>query len=203
MEHADHLSQGWRIGDLIFVGGQISADDRGRALGDDIETQTRNIMEFIGRVLHEAGADFDDIVKQNVYYVVDDESAPAAETIERIDAVRAAYCGSPGPIATETPVAGLAFEGLLLEIDALAVLGRDKTPLTPANHWRRGAIRGDLQQPIDLTRIRVFCWPVCAAGGFDGVIRPPFCSRRSVFRSNGRTHAMAARRSWKIRRWKL
>ena len=133
------LSQGWRTGDLIFVGGQISADDRGRAVGDDIETQTRNIMEFIGRVLHEAGADFDDIVKQNVYYVVDDESAPPAETIERIDAVRAAYCGSPGPITTETPVAGLAFEGLLLEIDARAVLGRDKTPLTPENHWRRGA----------------------------------------------------------------
>ena len=132
------LSQGWRMGDLLFVGGQISADDRGRAVGGDLETQTRNVMEFIGRVLREAGADFSDVVKQNVYYVVDDESAPPAETVRRIDAVRAAYCSAPGPVTTETPVAGLAFEGLLVEIDAIAVLGGDKTPLTPANHWSRG-----------------------------------------------------------------
>ena len=44
------LSQGWRLGDLVVVGGQISADAKGRTVGGDIETQTRNIMEFIGRV---------------------------------------------------------------------------------------------------------------------------------------------------------
>ena len=82
------LSQGWRIGNVVFAGGQISADDKGRAVGGDIETQTRNIMEFIGRVLHEAGADFGDVVKQNVYYVVDGESPPADEIVRRIDAVR-------------------------------------------------------------------------------------------------------------------
>ena len=132
------LSQGWRLGDLIVVGGQISADDKGRAVGGDIETQTRNIMEFIGRVLREAGAGFGDIVKQNVYYVVDDESPPADEIVRRIDAVRAEYCPAPGPVTTETPVSGLAFEGLLLEIDAFAVVGGDKRPLMPEGHWSRG-----------------------------------------------------------------
>ena len=78
------LSQGWRLGDLVVVGGQISSDDKGRTVGGDIETQPRNIMEFIGRVLHEAGADFGDVVKQNVYYVVDEESPPAAEIVRRI-----------------------------------------------------------------------------------------------------------------------
>ena len=132
------LSQGWRLGDMVIVGGQISADDKGRAVGGDIETQTRNIMEFIGRVLHEAGADFGDVVKQNVYYVVDDESLPAAEIVRRIDAVRAEYFRAPGPVTTETPVSGLAYEGLLLEIDAFAVVGADKRPLMPADHWSRG-----------------------------------------------------------------
>jgi enamine deaminase RidA (YjgF/YER057c/UK114 family) len=132
------LSQGWKLDDLLFVGGQISADNKGRTIGDDIETQTRNIMEFIGRVLHEAGADYGDIVKQNVYYVVDDESPPPAEIMQRINAVRAEYCGSPAPITTETPVAGLAFEGLLLEIDAVAMVGQNKVPLAPANHWAHG-----------------------------------------------------------------
>ena len=82
------LSQGWQLGDLIVVGGQISADDKGRAVGGDIETQTRNILKFIGRVLHEAGADFGDVVKQNVYDVVDDESPPVGEIVRRTDAAR-------------------------------------------------------------------------------------------------------------------
>ena len=133
------LSQGWRLGDLVVVGGQISADDKGRTVGGDIETQTRNIMAFIGRVLHEAGADFGDIVKQNVYYVVDDDSPPAAEIVRRIDAVQAEYLVAPGPVTTETPLSGLAYEGLLLEIDAFAVVGGDKRPLTPEGHWSRGA----------------------------------------------------------------
>ena len=132
------LSQGWRLGDLVVVGGQISADDKGRTVGGDIETQTRNIMEFIGRVLHEAGADFGDVVKQNVYYVVDDESPPADEIVRRIDAVQAEYFRAPGPVTTETPVSGLAYEGLLLEIDAFAVVGADKRLLMPEGHWSRG-----------------------------------------------------------------
>ena len=131
------LSQGWRLGDLVVVGGQISADEKGRTVGGDIETQTRNIMEFIGRVLHEAGADYGDIVKQNVYYVVDDESPPAAEIVRRIDAVQAEYLEAPGPVSTETPVSGLAYEGLLLEIDAFAVVGANKRPLMPGGHWSR------------------------------------------------------------------
>ena len=132
------LSQGWRLGDLVVVGGQISADAKGRTVGGDLETQTRNIMEFIGRVLHEAGAGFADVVKQNVYYVVDDQSPPAGEIVRRIDAVQSEYFGAPGPVTTETPVSGLAYEGLLLEIDAFAVVGAEKRPLRPQGHWSRG-----------------------------------------------------------------
>ena len=132
------LSQGWRLGDLVVVGGQISADAKGRTVGGDLETQTRNIMAFIGRVLDEAGADFADVVKQNVYYVVDEQSPPAAEIVRRIDAVQSEYFGAPGPVTTETPVSGLAYEGLLLEIDAFAGVGAEKRPLRPQGHWSRG-----------------------------------------------------------------
>ena len=60
------FSQGWKIDDVIFVGGQISADARGGTIGaGDIEVQTRNVFEFIKRVLGEAGADLSDIVKLN------------------------------------------------------------------------------------------------------------------------------------------
>ena len=63
------FSQGWKVGDLIFLGGQISADDRGRTIAPgDIGEQTRNVFEFIRRVLAEGGAGLDDLVKLNTYY---------------------------------------------------------------------------------------------------------------------------------------
>ena len=96
-------------------------------------------MEFIGRVLREAGADVGDVVKQNVYYVVDDESPPAAEIVRRIDAVQAEYLSAPGPVTTETPVSGLAYEGLLAGDRRLRRGGRGQAPAyVPEGHWSRG-----------------------------------------------------------------
>ena len=130
------LSQGWKAGDLIFVGGQISADAKGRTVAPgDIEAQARNVMGFIERVLEEAGAGMKDVVKHNVYYVVDGRRTNVPALLAGIDTVRAEYFSEPGPVTTETPVAGLAYEGLLLEIEAIAYLGRDKERLMPKGHW--------------------------------------------------------------------
>src|SRR3990172_6080216 len=126
------LSQGWKAGDLIFVGGQISADAKGRTVAPgDIEAQARNVMGFIERVLEDAGAGMKDVVKHNVYYVVDGRRTNVPALLAGIDTVRAEYFSEPGPVTTETPVAGLAYEGLLLEIEAIAYLGRDKERLMP------------------------------------------------------------------------
>ena len=82
------FSQGWRCGDFIFVGGQISSDKDGRTIGvGDLETQTRNVFENIRKVLQEAGADMDDVVKFNTYYVFEgsgDEIREFWETLTRI-----------------------------------------------------------------------------------------------------------------------
>lgn len=132
------LSQGWKTGDLVFVGGQISADAKGRTVAaGDVETQARNVMEFIRRVLAEAGATMADVVKHNVYYVWDGTRGDLPAFLGAIDRVRAEYFKEPGPVATETPVAGLAYEGLLLEIEAIAYVGRDKQRLAPKGHWNR------------------------------------------------------------------
>ena len=37
------FTQGWAKGELIFIGGQISADDKAQAVGADMETQARNV----------------------------------------------------------------------------------------------------------------------------------------------------------------
>ena len=66
------LSQGWRVGNLVFVGGQVALDDKGEVIAPgDIEAQTRAVYMAIDAVLQEAGARMSDVVKINSYLVTD------------------------------------------------------------------------------------------------------------------------------------
>ena len=117
------FSQGWRVGNIIFVGGQVSADAQARVIGKgDIEVQTRNTCENITKVLKEAGADWRHIVKLNTYYVYDGPDAGALEFWQKMTRVRFEFFPDPGPAGTAVRVAGLADPDLLIEIEAIAVL---------------------------------------------------------------------------------
>ncbi|WP_052728219.1 RidA family protein [Domibacillus tundrae] len=121
------FSQGWKAGNMIFVGGQISTDENGKTIGvGDIETQTRNCFENIRKVLNEAGADLKDIVKLNTYYVFDGDEKEATEFWEKMTKVRMEYLSDPGPAGTGIRISGFAFEDLLIEIEAIAVMPDEK-----------------------------------------------------------------------------
>lgn len=117
------FSQGWKVGSLVFVGGQISADQNGRTIGvGDIAVQTRNCFENIRAVLAEVGADLRNIVKLNTYYCFDGDGPAVTRFWEEMTKVRMEYLPDPGPAATAVRVMGLAYEDLLIEIEAVAVL---------------------------------------------------------------------------------
>jgi 2-iminobutanoate/2-iminopropanoate deaminase len=117
------FSQGWRIGPFIFLGGQLSAGADGSVVGlGDIETQTRNVFENIGRVLNEAGATWRNVVKLNTYYVFDGPDEDAQAFWEKMTKVRLQYIADPGPAATAVRVAGLMYDGFLIEADVIAYL---------------------------------------------------------------------------------
>jgi 2-iminobutanoate/2-iminopropanoate deaminase len=119
------LSQGWVVENLLFVGGQISADANGNAIGaGDIEVQTRNVFQNITKVLNEAGADWNDVVKLNTYYVFDGDDEELAPYWEKMTRVRMEFLRPPGPAATAVRVAGLIYPKLLIEAEAIAVLDR-------------------------------------------------------------------------------
>ena len=122
--HNNQFSQGWRVGDLVFVGGQISADADARTVGDDIATQTRNVFEFIRNTLREAGADESDVVKINSYYNAEGDWSRIAETAATVAGIQAEFYPDPGPVSAGVRVTGFAFEDLLVEIEAIAVLDR-------------------------------------------------------------------------------
>ncbi len=67
-------SHGIKSGDFIYVSGMTPMDGVDvQDKPDDIKEQTRRCMRYIGEVLREAGADFDDVIKFNVYLVDLDE----------------------------------------------------------------------------------------------------------------------------------
>jgi enamine deaminase RidA (YjgF/YER057c/UK114 family) len=115
------FTQGWKIGNLAFIGGQISADDNARAVGKDMATQTRNVFNFIRNTLREGGLDESDVAKLYIYYYAPGDWASIAETEATIAAVQREFYPEPGPVVTALRVAGFAFENLLIEIEAMAV----------------------------------------------------------------------------------
>ncbi len=115
------FTQGWKIGKLAFIGGQISADNKARAVGDDMETQTRNVFEFIRRTLAEGGLDEGDVAKLYIYYHAEGSWAEIEATRATIARVQREFYPEHGPAVTAIRVAGFAFENLLVEIEAMAV----------------------------------------------------------------------------------
>ncbi len=74
-----HYTQGRRVGDLIFLAGQLASDwktgvpdDLGRQpgypfYGSDIKDQTRFVLENIKANLEDAGSDLEHVVKTQVF----------------------------------------------------------------------------------------------------------------------------------------
>lgn len=115
------FSQGWRCGDFIFVGGQISTDGKGQTIApNDIETQTRNVFLNIEKVLNEGGATMKDVVKFNTFYKFEGEGGDIREYWEAMTRVRLDFFEEPGPAGTAVRVAGFAYPDLLIEVEAIA-----------------------------------------------------------------------------------
>ena len=125
------FSQGWRVDNLLFVGGQLSADEHGNVVGEgDIEVQTRNVFEAVTAGLTEGGATWDDVVKLNTYYVCNETGDAVRDFWEKMTRIRFEYLPTPGPVGTAVRVAGLMYDGFLIEVEAIAVVGSGKSTLS-------------------------------------------------------------------------
>jgi len=134
------LEHGIRCGDLAFVGGQVDKDPAGRVLHPyDMKTQTRVVMGHIRTILADLGVGLDDVVKLVAFYVTDgtvDEGPLLAD-------IAAHLSTAPGLVITTVPVPYLVYPGMLVEIEAVAMLGESGTRLartrsSPPGLWRPG-----------------------------------------------------------------
>ena len=115
-----NFQQGVKCGNVIFVGGQVDLDLKGKSLHPgDLERQTRACMDAIRTVLKSYGADMDHVVKVNAFY----RGGASAETLKRNLAIRSSCFSEPGPTTTGIPLADIAVAGLEIEVEAYAIVG--------------------------------------------------------------------------------
>lgn len=109
------ISQGFKVGDLIFLSGQAAIDDAGRIVGEgDFVRQAEQTLENVRALLELAGSDLYRIVKVTIY-LTDMAHFPA------VVALREKYFTRPYPADTIVEVRSLALPELMIEIDVIAL----------------------------------------------------------------------------------
>lgn len=124
-----NYTQGTRVGDLIFLAGQLASDfETGLApqvvvppeypyYGSAIERQTRFILENIKANLEDAGSDLGNVVKAQVFI-------KDCGLFDQFDRVWKEFFPVPPPRTTVgTGPKGLLVPGTLVEIDVIAAAG--------------------------------------------------------------------------------
>jgi enamine deaminase RidA (YjgF/YER057c/UK114 family) len=108
-----------RGGRTIYVSGQTAVDIKGEIVGKgDIRLQTEKTYENLQVALAAAGATFADVVKVNIFVL-----NLRAQDLQVIREVRTKYYSRDHPPAsTLVGVPALAVDGLLIEIEAIAVV---------------------------------------------------------------------------------
>ncbi|MGE0601875.1 MAG: RidA family protein [Dehalococcoidia bacterium] len=106
-------------GKTVFVAGQISLDKDGNIVGrGDLRAQVTQVLENVKAALAAGGATFADVVKQNTYVV---NLNP--DMLATIREVRGQYFPAENaPASTLVGVTALAMEGLLIEVEVVAVV---------------------------------------------------------------------------------
>ena len=112
-----HAVNAIRAGNLLFLSGCSAIDPDGNLVGPgDIEAQTRQAMENMKAALEAAGASFRNVVHMDTFYA-------DPRLSDKMIVVRSSYFGPDNPYTTTgVQVAGFGRPGMLVEMDAIAVL---------------------------------------------------------------------------------
>ncbi len=111
---------GWshavKAGNTIYLAGMVGFDKQRNIVAGGFEAQTVKTFENIKLILEAAGASLKDVVKMTVY-VTD------MKNIIKFREIRARYFSPPMPASTGIEVSRLVLPELLVEIEAIAVVG--------------------------------------------------------------------------------
>jgi 2-iminobutanoate/2-iminopropanoate deaminase len=108
-------SPGVVAGNLVFVSGQAGREPGTGRLAPDVESQTEQVLKNIATILEAAGSSLQHVIRCGVF-LVDMREFP------KMNHVYARAFGTHRPARTTVEVSGLPGEGLLVEIDAVAIV---------------------------------------------------------------------------------
>jgi reactive intermediate/imine deaminase len=110
-------SPGTRGGDYVYTAGQVAWNDKGELVGiGDVRSQTRQVLGNIQSILKEAGASMADVLKCTVYLADIRDFQAMNEEFAKAFPIE--------PPARTTVQAALAEKEMLVEIEAIAYLGK-------------------------------------------------------------------------------
>jgi 2-iminobutanoate/2-iminopropanoate deaminase len=98
-------------GDLVVTAGQVANDADGKRTADDIDGQTRQVLDNVRACLASAGCGLEDVIKVNAFLT-------DLSNFEVYNAIYREYFKAPYPART-TVGAALA-PGLLVEVEVIA-----------------------------------------------------------------------------------
>ncbi|CAB5091322.1 RidA/YER057c/UK114 superfamily protein [Olavius algarvensis associated proteobacterium Delta 3] len=109
------FSQGVKTDTLVFATGQLPLDPAtGEVVSDDVQEQTRQVMNNLKAVLAEAGCSMDRVLKATVFITSMDD-------FTKMNEVYAEYFSGTFPARSCIEVSGLA-KGAKVEVEAIALL---------------------------------------------------------------------------------
>ena len=112
-------SQAVRVGDAIYLSGQIGLQPATMTLAEGVDAQVHQVLRNLRAVAAAAGATLDDAVKMTVFLTDMGHFA-------RVNEAMAQYFAQPYPARAAVAVAALP-RGALVEIDAILVVGESRT----------------------------------------------------------------------------
>lgn len=107
-------SRAIKTGNMLFTSGNIALDEAGNLYVGDIKTETKLVMENLQKLLVEAGADFNNVVKTSIFLADMNDFASVNE-------VYASYFTSDYP-ARETVQVSRLPKDARVEISMIAVI---------------------------------------------------------------------------------
>jgi len=108
-------SQAVKVGDTVYMSGQIGLDPATMEMVEGIEAQVRRVFDNLSAVTVAAGGSLADVVKLNIFLTDLGHFA-------LVNSVMAEYFREPYPARAAVGVASLP-RGALVEADAVMVLG--------------------------------------------------------------------------------
>lgn len=123
------LSQGYRVGELLFISGQAAIDGTGELVGvGNFDVQAEQVFANLERVLQAGGSSLANVFKVTIF--LRDMS-----NFSKIVELRGRYFTPPYPADSIVEVSSLYSPEALIEIEAIAVAD-EAADRQPSASWR-------------------------------------------------------------------